>query len=59
MFTGKNDFYNMGVLNEWNFNNRTDYYQGSCGLINGTLGDFWPPLPNNKTISLFVPDICT
>jgi len=59
MLTGASNLYDLGVLKEWNFNNRTDYYEGSCGMINGTIGDLWPPLANNETISIFIPDICT
>ncbi|KAL6447297.1 hypothetical protein ACFW04_001504 [Cataglyphis niger] len=59
MLTGSTNLYDMGLVKEWNFKNRTDYYEGSCGIINGTNGDFWPPLSNNNTVSLFVPDICT
>jgi len=50
----------MGMLKEWNFSNRTDNYEGSCGTIRGTLGDFWAPLVNNeRMVSIFIPDICT
>ncbi|XP_012526163.1 protein croquemort isoform X1 [Monomorium pharaonis] len=59
IFTGADDLYNMGMMSEWNFSNRTDKYDGSCGKIRGSLGDFWPPLKNNKTLSIFLPDICT
>ncbi|XP_012221214.1 protein croquemort-like isoform X3 [Linepithema humile] len=59
MLTGINSFYKMGEIKEWNYSNRTDYYKSSCGMISGTAGDFWPPLPKNHNVSLFVPDICT
>ncbi|CAL1682862.1 unnamed protein product [Lasius platythorax] len=59
MLTGSTNLYDMGLVKEWNFKNRTDYYKGSCGIIDGTNGDFWPPLPINNTVSLFVSDICT
>ncbi|XP_011639607.1 protein croquemort-like [Pogonomyrmex barbatus] len=59
MLTGANNLYEMGILKEWNYSNRTKNYEGSCGMIDGTLGDFWPPLQDNKTLSLFIPDICT
>ncbi|EZA51413.1 protein croquemort isoform X2 [Ooceraea biroi] len=59
IFTGSTNFYSMGISKEWNFKSRTDFYEGSCGAIDGSLGDLWPPLPNNDTVSIFVPDICT
>ncbi|XP_015188177.1 PREDICTED: protein croquemort-like isoform X1 [Polistes dominula] len=59
MLTGKNNIHEMGIVKEWNFQNKTNYYKDSCGVINGTNGDLWPPLMDNKTASIFVPDICT
>ncbi|XP_018398324.1 PREDICTED: protein croquemort-like [Cyphomyrmex costatus] len=59
MLTGANNLFGMGMIKEWNYSNRTDDYTGSCSMIHGTLGDFWPPLANNDTIPVFVPDICT
>ncbi|XP_011162113.1 protein croquemort isoform X1 [Solenopsis invicta] len=59
MLTGVNNLYEMGLLKEWNFSNRTDKYEGSCGSVGGSLGDFWPPLLDNQTLSIFIPDICT
>ena len=59
MLTGSTSLYDLGLLKEWNFKNRTDYYKGSCGAIGGSNGDLWPPLPNNNTISIFISDICT
>lgn len=59
MLVGSSNLYDLGMLKEWNFNNRTDTYKGSCGIIKGSNGDLWPPLPDNKTVSIFIPDICT
>lgn len=59
MLTGSTNLYDMGLNKQWNFKNRTDYYESSCGIIDGTNGDLWPPLSNNNTVSLFIPDICT
>ncbi|KMQ81882.1 protein croquemort [Lasius niger] len=41
MLTGSTNLYDMGLVKEWNFKNRTDYYKGSCGIIDGTNGDFF------------------
>ncbi|KAL0103109.1 hypothetical protein PUN28_017444 [Cardiocondyla obscurior] len=59
ILTGATNLHNLGMLKEWNYSNHTDHYKGSCGNIYGTLGDFWPPLLNNETVSIFIPDICT
>ncbi|XP_071581059.1 protein croquemort-like [Temnothorax nylanderi] len=61
MLTGVDNLYDMGMLKELNYSNQTNNYQGLCGSIHGSLGDFWPPLVDNTThtVSLFIPDICT
>lgn len=59
MLTGKSNLLDVGIVKEWNFNSRVSYYPKTCGEVKGTNGDLWPPLPNNKTITFFVPDICT
>lgn len=59
MLTGASDLSDLGILKEWNFNNKVSYYPGECGIVKGTNGDLWPPLTDNKTISFFVSDICT
>lgn len=59
MLTGKNNIFEMGIVKEWNFENQTNYYTNSCAIVHGTIGDLWPPLQSNETVSIFVPDICT
>ncbi|XP_043671985.1 protein croquemort isoform X2 [Vespula pensylvanica] len=59
MLTGANNIFEMGIVKEWNFKNKTNYYKNSCAIIGGTNGDLWPPLKNNKTADIFIPDICT
>lgn len=59
MLTGKSNLFELGIVKEWNFQDRVSYYPGECGIVQGTNGDLWPPLPDNKTISFFVSDICT
>ncbi|CAK9830324.1 Protein croquemort [Anthophora retusa] len=59
MFTGASNLLDVGVLKEWNYNSKVDYYPGECGVVKGTNGDLWPPLPDNQTVSFFVSDICT
>ncbi|KAI4493242.1 hypothetical protein M0802_009530 [Mischocyttarus mexicanus] len=59
MLTGKDNIHEMGIVKNWNFQSKTNYYKDSCGIISGTNGDLWPPLLDNKTASIFVPDICT
>ncbi|XP_054003182.1 protein croquemort-like [Hylaeus anthracinus] len=59
MQTGASNILEIGVLKNWNFVNKVSYYPDECGEVKGTNGDLWPPLPDNKTVSFFVSDICT
>ncbi|XP_014485901.1 PREDICTED: protein croquemort-like [Dinoponera quadriceps] len=59
MLTGSSNLYELGQVKEWNFDDKSSYYKGSCGAIKGTNGDLWPPLLNNSTVSIFINDICT
>ena len=35
------------------------YYESYCGMINGSFGEGWAPrLTSNKTISMYITDIC-
>ncbi|XP_017877903.1 protein croquemort-like isoform X2 [Ceratina calcarata] len=60
MLTGKNSLLELGELTKWTPQDRKLVpYPGECGKVKGTNGDLWPPLPDNKTITFFVSDICT
>ena len=59
MLTGSTDLYDLSLLKQWKYSDRSSAYPGECSAIDGSLGDFWPPLLNNKTITIFSPDICT
>lgn len=59
MFTGESNLLDLGIVVQWNYNSMVSYYPGECGRVKGTNGDLWPPLPDNKTVSFFVSDICT
>lgn len=59
MLTGSKNINDLGMIKEWNFDNISHAYSKSCGAIKGTNGDLWPPLPDNKTVSVFSPDVCT
>lgn len=59
MNTGENDIFQMGMLNKWNDQTKTNFYSGGCSAINGTTGELWPPkLNHEKDLTLFVSDIC-
>ncbi|XP_046415486.1 protein croquemort-like isoform X2 [Neodiprion fabricii] len=59
MHTGVEDVLNLGVLENWNYRNRTDFWSGECSMIRGTTGELWPPVDRDESIEIFAPDICT
>lgn len=58
MKTGVDDISHLGVLGEWDYTNRTTFYESHCGDVNGSAGEFFPPKRDKTSISLFSPDIC-
>lgn len=60
IFTGANGMDNYGEMDKFNGLNQTSAYHGYCNMINGTVGDMWPPLAleNKDNITLFVSDFC-
>ncbi|XP_046739504.1 protein croquemort-like isoform X3 [Diprion similis] len=59
MHTGVENVYNLGVLENWNYRNKTDFWSGECSSIRGTTGELWPPVDRDESIEIFAPDICT
>nr|WAB51696.1 scavenger receptor 10 [Harmonia axyridis] len=59
MWTGEDDIQKTGIVSEWNFKNYSDSYSGNCDRIDGSTGEVWYPVKNSKTISIFVPDMCS
>lgn len=58
MFTGVKDISVFGEMANWNYGNHTKDYEGPCGMINGSAGEFFPPFLGKNNISLFVTDVC-
>ncbi|XP_063975444.1 protein croquemort-like isoform X3 [Diachasmimorpha longicaudata] len=59
MNTGANSMTELGILSEWNYSKKSTIYPGTCGHINGSLGDLWPPVRYYEKVSVFAPDVCT
>lgn len=57
MGTGTSDV-PLGRIDRWNYRQRTNFYEGHCGEISGSAGEFWPPSVTKDDISLFSPDMC-
>lgn len=59
MHTGEDDIFKLGIMDLWNQRNRTNFYPDTCGMVNGTTGELWPPNTDmKKPVSVFVTDIC-
>ena len=37
---------------------RDDIYTGSCGMLNGSAGEFFPPYREQTHVDFFTPDLC-
>ncbi|XP_037037041.1 protein peste-like [Bradysia coprophila] len=57
--TGVDDISQIGVLKNWNFKDTSGAFEGNCGLIHGSAGEFFAPKQSRySTISIFTPDMC-
>ncbi|XP_057325256.1 protein croquemort-like isoform X2 [Microplitis mediator] len=59
MLTGSSGLWNTGIIQQWNYSNKSKIFKHECGSINGTLGDIWPTNAENKSVNIFAPDVCT
>ncbi|KAL1139783.1 hypothetical protein AAG570_006760 [Ranatra chinensis] len=59
MATGAKDIREVGQIRRWNNGQDTGFYRGSCGRVQGSTGEVFPPdvTPEDK-LSLFTPDLC-
>lgn len=57
MDTGANG--QIGQLYNWRYSNQTPYYEGQCGRVEGSAGEFFDRnLTPNSTIKFFSSDLC-
>lgn len=57
--TGTDDINKIGLIREWNHQSQTDFYEGECGKLSGSGGDFFTPnITKSQTIELFSPEMC-
>ncbi|XP_054742918.1 protein peste [Anastrepha obliqua] len=57
--TGADDLRKMGQINEWNYKTHTGVYEGECGRVRGSMGEFFPPnLTPKDTIEIFLQNLC-
>lgn len=59
MNTGASDITKIGQMENWNYNTRTDFFAGTCGMINGSAGEFYPPnQTKDKPVMFYSGDMC-
>lgn len=50
---------NFGRILTWNYSNRTNYYEGSCGDIRGSAGEFYSTdRTKDSTVEIFSAELC-
>lgn len=49
---------NMGELLEWNYQNQTSYFGGSCNKVHGSAAELYPQRQKRSHIGFFSPDMC-
>ncbi|XP_034472125.1 LOW QUALITY PROTEIN: protein peste-like [Drosophila innubila] len=59
MFTGADDISKMGQIHTWNNLTHTGAFEGVCGNVMGSMGEFFPPnLNTNQTVYMYMPKMC-
>lgn len=59
MFTGADDISKMGQIHTWNNLTHTGAFEGECGQVKGSMGEFFPPnLKTNDTVYMYMPRMC-
>ncbi|XP_034101504.2 LOW QUALITY PROTEIN: protein peste [Drosophila albomicans] len=59
MFTGADDISKMGQIYTWNNLTHTGAFEGTCGEVHGSMGEFFPPnLSTNGSVYLYMPKMC-
>ncbi|KAF5307095.1 hypothetical protein FQR65_LT07154 [Abscondita terminalis] len=48
----------FGTLQNWNYNNVTSMYEGECGDVKGSAGEFYPQHLTPDSITYFSADLC-
>ncbi|RZC38035.1 CD36 domain containing protein, partial [Asbolus verrucosus] len=59
MFDGSDDISKLGRFAAWNYEKRTEYFSSYCGEVNGTSGELWYPVGDDRSIQVFASDVCS
>jgi hypothetical protein len=60
MFTGQDDIFKLGLVDQWNGSPNISYFRGDCKRVKGTTGEMWPPIPKGEKpdVTIFASDFC-
>ena len=58
METGVPDISKIGLLRQWNFDNKTSSYDDGCNEVEGYVGNFFPPKMTKDPFYFFSGDVC-
>uniref|UniRef100_A0A1A9WDN4 Scavenger receptor class B n=1 Tax=Glossina brevipalpis TaxID=37001 RepID=A0A1A9WDN4_9MUSC len=59
MLTGADNISNLGQIHSWNHMEHNGVYEGECGQVKGSMGEFYPPnLTPSDTLWLYVTKLC-
>lgn len=59
IFTGADDINKMGQIHSWNNLTHTGAFEGECGRVKGSMGEFFPSnLKANDSVYLYMPKMC-
>lgn len=50
---------NFGRIVHWNYKNTTRNFEGSCGTVRGSAGEFHPMKPNKDYLELYSTELCS
>jgi hypothetical protein len=57
--TGAEDMKTLGVVRNWNYREETDFFEGRCSKVSGSVGDIFPPVQTKQDqLEMFIPDFC-
>lgn len=57
--TGADDLRKIGQIYEWNHKTHTGIYEGECGRVRGSMGEFFPPnLIPTDSVEIFLQNLC-
>jgi hypothetical protein len=57
--TAAEDMKNLGIVRNWNYKNKSDFFEGECSKVAGSVGDIFPPVQAKEDkLEMFVPDFC-